>query len=130
MQTRTIIDDSISSLFFIRQKTMAIRFSDKFFPLYPRFVALSRVVWLGDRYAVKIYRGKLKCHGIIARSEAIKIPDSKPETIEPCDITRPDYCHSEPLKSPYRNLRNYNRLIDYIWPNFHFLVLTFYRSFQ
>lgn len=110
---------------------MAIRFSDKFFPLYPRFTALWRVVQLGDRYAVKIYRGKLKCHGIIARSEAIKVPDSKLQTIEPYDITRPDYCYSEPLKSPYGNLRNYNQLIDYnVTPKFSFLVLTFIDRFN
>jgi len=53
-----------------------------------RVAVLWRVLWLSDRYAVKIYRGKLKCHRIIARSEAIEIPDSKPRTIEPCDRTR------------------------------------------
>lgn len=86
---RTIIDSSISSLPSVRSKTMAIRFSDKFFPLPSRVAALWRVLRLGDRYAVKIYRGKLKCHGIIARSEAIEIPDSKPQTIEPRDNARP-----------------------------------------
>lgn len=82
---RTIIDGSISSLPSVRPKTMAIRFSDKFYPLPSRVVALWRVLRLSDRCAVKIYRGKLKCHGIIARSEAIEIPDSEPQTIEPRD---------------------------------------------
>lgn len=108
---RTIIDGSISSLPSVRPKTMAIRFSDKFFPLPSRVAALWRVLRHGDRYAVKIYRGKLKYHGIIARSEAIEIPDSRPQTIEPRDrarhrLLRAVLCPSEP---EYEDSRNCNR---------------------
>ena len=106
---RTIIDGSISSLPSVRPKTMAIRFSDKFFPLPSRVAALWRVLRLSDRYAVKIYRGKLKCHGIIARSEAIEIPDSKPQTIEPRDRAAPIIaCCSVSSRSKYEDSRNCN----------------------
>jgi len=115
---RTIIDGSISSLPSVRPKTMAIRFSDKFFPLPSRVAALWRVLRLSDRYAVKIYRGKLKCHGIIARSEAIEIPDSKPQTIEPRDrarlrLLRAFLC---PLDRSTRTYETATDLVDYDIP--------------
>lgn len=46
------------------------------FSRYPLMLPRFGMSSSGSVIAVKIYRGKLKCHGIIARSEAIKIPDS------------------------------------------------------
>lgn len=87
------------------------------FSRYPLMLPRFGMSSSGSVIAVKIYRGKLKCHGIIARSEAIKIPDSKLQTIKPRDRDRPDYC-----VPPDRSTRTHETAadpVDYdIPPNF------------
>lgn len=78
------------------------------FSRYPLMLPRFGMSSSGSVIAVKIYRGKLKCHGIIARSETIKIPDSKLQTIEPRDRTRPDYC--VPFCAPRPKVRGLTKL--------------------
>jgi len=79
--SRAIIDGSISVPIFsvgLRRQWLSV-LPTNFSRCLPATSPRSGVRSTGTAYrcALEIYRGKLKCHEIIARSEAIKIPDSE-----------------------------------------------------